>query len=134
MASPNVTNSHNQSNIIVMDPSKIDNSGIFGSLGKGLKIFISGVNSLIGHSLFEELRNDHIAIHTGETPHKFFGTLNIKDADSVPVPSASIKILDSKSKPRNFRKQIAGCDIFMLDMMGNSCDYEELDYIIKSIR
>jgi len=59
-----------------MDPSKAENSGIFGSLGKGHRIFISGVNSLIGHSLFEELRNDHIAIHTGETPHKFLGSIN----------------------------------------------------------
>lgn len=60
-----------------MDGSKIgDNSGIFGSLGKGQRIFINSINSLIGHSIFEELRNDHIAIHTGEAPHKFFGTIS----------------------------------------------------------
>jgi hypothetical protein len=41
----------------------------------------------MGHSLFEELRNDHVAIHTGETPHKFFGTINQKEIDNVPVPS-----------------------------------------------
>ena len=28
----------------------------------GHRIFISGANSLLGHTLFDELRNDHIAI------------------------------------------------------------------------
>lgn len=72
----NIVNNSNSSHVIVVDGSKIDNSGIFGNLGKGHRIFINGINSLIGHSIFEELRNDHIAIHTGETPHRFFGTIN----------------------------------------------------------
>ena len=72
-----------------------------------LKFFVSNVNSLIGHSLFEELRNDHIAIHSGETPHKFFGTVNHKDSLTVPVPSSFIKVLNSKTKPHTFKKQIS---------------------------
>jgi hypothetical protein len=28
----------------------------------GIRVFLSGANSLLGHSVFEELRNDHIAI------------------------------------------------------------------------
>ena len=40
------------------------------------RIFISGANSLLGHSLFEELRNDHIAIQSdsNEEEHKFYVT------------------------------------------------------------
>lgn len=68
------------------------------------RIFLSGCNSLIGHSLFEELRNDHIAIHDeSQVAHKFFGTLNRND-EETPAPSASVKLLDSKKKPRNFKK------------------------------
>lgn len=62
------------------------------------------MNSLLGHSLFEELRNDHIAIHTGDIANKFFGTINEKDSSIVPVPSSSIKVLDYKTKPRTFKK------------------------------
>ncbi len=134
MASVGFSNSINQSNIVVLEGSKAENSGIFGSLGKGQRVFISGVNSLVGHSLFEELRNDHIAIHTGETPHKFFGTVNAREAESVPVPSGSIKILNCKSKPRTFRKQVARCNLFILDLMANGCDLEEAEYIIKSLK
>ena len=98
-----VTNNSGNSHIVILDASKAENSGIFGSTnGKGHRIFINSVNSLLGHSIFEELRNDHIAIHTGETPHKFFGTVNQKE--SIPLPSSSIKILNSKTKPRTFKK------------------------------
>lgn len=53
-----------------------EESGIFGSGIAGKKIFINGINTLIGHSVFEELRNDHIAIHTGDIPNLFYGTIN----------------------------------------------------------
>lgn len=81
------------------------------------RIFISGVNSLLGHSLFEELRNDHLAIHTGEPANKFVGTVNVTELDTIPVPSSTIKILNSKSKPRAFRKQILSSDLLILDLM-----------------
>jgi hypothetical protein len=100
---------------------------------KGLRIFISGVNSLIGHSIFEELRNDHIAIHTGEIPHKFLGTVNYSELDTVPVPSSSIKVLNSKSKPRTFRKQILNSDVFILDLL-SSDNIDEAEYIIKLLK
>lgn len=91
---------------------------------------MSGINSLLGHSLFEELRNDHIAIHTGETPHKFYGTVNEKDKDTVPIPSDSIKILSSKNKPRTFKKLLSQCDVLLLDLT-NGPDVEETEFIIR---
>jgi len=52
-------------------------------LEQGKRIMITGINSLIGHSLFEEMRNDHIAIHSGEKPHRFLGTLSAKGNDKI---------------------------------------------------
>ena len=51
------------------------------------RIFISGVNSLIGHALFEQMRNDHEAVRNGKKCNKFSGTLIQKDAASVPSPN-----------------------------------------------
>ena len=87
----------------------------------------------MGHSLFEELRNDHIAIHTGDIPNKFFGTINEKDSQTVPVPSYSIKVLDYKMKPRTFKKQILNSDIFILDNT-NGGDMDEAEFIIKLLK
>ena len=39
------------------------------------RIFISGVNSLVGHALFEMLRNDHTSLKTGKKSNKFSGTM-----------------------------------------------------------
>lgn len=125
MASPNnVTNSNDISS--VFPPGESPQSG--------LRIFISGVNSLTGHSLFEEMRNDHIAIHSGETPHKFFGSVNEKDLQSVPVPSTTIKVLNSKTKPKSFTKLVSKCDIMILDLMAPSCDCGEAEFLIKSLK
>ena len=90
------------------------------------------MNSLIGHSLFEELRNDHIAIHTGETPNKFIGSLDPSTAESVPVPSASIRVIDSKTKPRTFRKHLLTSNIVIVDLTNSNV--EETDFIVKYLR
>ena len=39
------------------------------------RIFISGVNSLVGHALFEMMRNDHTSLRTGKKSNKFSGTM-----------------------------------------------------------
>lgn len=39
------------------------------------RIMVTGVNSLVGHSLFEQMRNDHLNIYSGKKAHKFTGTL-----------------------------------------------------------
>lgn len=103
MAATNNSITMNNSNIPSFQ-NGVDSSRQQEQINKSKKIFISGFNSLLGHSLFEELRNDHLSIHTGETPHKFIGTLNLKDENTIPVPSQSIKILNSSQKPRTFKK------------------------------
>jgi len=87
----------------------------------------------LGHSLFEELRNDHISIHTGDPPHKFCGTINFRDENIVPVPSSSIKILDNRYKPRNFKKQIQNCDTVIIDL-SNEGDLDEAEFLIKLLK
>jgi len=61
------------------------------------RILLTGVNSLVGHSLFQQMRNDDIMIKTGGKAHEFLGTLVQKDADFVPVPNDSIHILNAKT-------------------------------------
>ena len=69
------------------------------------RILITNVNGLLGHSLFESMRNDHITIYSNENeqPHRFIGTLNASNC-GTPSPSETIKILDSKAKPKTFIK------------------------------
>ena len=57
---------------------------MFGSIGKGMNIFINSINTLVGYSIFEELRNDHIAFSTDENPNQFFATLSDKSHDGAP--------------------------------------------------
>jgi len=77
-------------------------------LNKDKRIFITNVNGILGHSLFELMRNDDKAINSewGEKPHRFLGTLNTTPTGGMvtPSPSDTIKILDSTEKPKTFIK------------------------------
>ena len=90
---------------------------------------VTGVNSLVGHSLFEQMRNDHLNIHSANKAHKFTGTLIQNDKDTVPSPSASIKILDFKKKPKTFGKTVVKSDILIVDLLSGS-DLEEAEHVI----
>jgi len=63
------------------------------------RILITNVNGLLGQQLFEQTRNDHIAIHKNgaQQPHRFLGTLNQSKPGGMvtPSPSETIKILES---------------------------------------
>lgn len=94
---------------------------------------ITGVNSLIGHSLFEEMRNDHIAIHSGEKPHRFLGTKSAsKSRENIQVPSDSITVLDLKAKPKSFQKGIYLSDIIVIDMVSGT-DIEHAMHIVNTL-
>jgi hypothetical protein len=97
------------------------------------RVFISGANSLVGHSLFESMRNDHLAIHSGEKPHKFTGTIIRRDETTTPIPSDSIEILDIKKKPRTFAKNVMKSDTIIVDLLSGT-DLEEAEQIIKILR
>ena len=77
-------------------------------LKENKRILITNVNGLLGHSLFERMRNDHIAIHSEgeESAHRFLGTLNTNPTGGMlnACPSAAIKVLEPAKKPKTFCK------------------------------
>ena len=104
----------------------------------GRRYFISGANSLLGLALFDELRNDHIAIQpeAEELENKFYVTVNPRDAATVPLPSASMKVLSLKTKPKTFRKQVASCDALVVDLMSaaQAGTLDEAEAVIKAVK
>ena len=97
------------------------------------RIFISGCNSLLGHALFGQMRNDHTSLRTGKKSHKFSGTMIKKDADIVPSPNEQIKILDSTRKPKTFGKCILSADCIVIDLLSGT-DLDEAEKIIQILR
>jgi hypothetical protein len=79
------------------------------------------------------MRNDHIAIHSGGKAHKFISTLIKKDEASTPMPSAYIRVLDFKKKPKTFTKNVLMSDILIIDLQSGT-DLEEAEQIIKILR
>lgn len=88
--------------------------------------------------MFEELRNDHIAIQsdTTEFEHRFYTTLNQRDASSISLPSPSMKVLNHKTKPRTFKKKIQSCDLLIMDLMSAAMSggLDEIEQVIKMIK
>ena len=104
----------------------------------GMRVFLSGANSQLGHSIFEELRNDHIAIQNDsqEEAHRFYVTVNQKDVNSIALPSSSMKILNSRSKPKTFKKKILSCDLLVMDMLGAALSggLDDIEKVVKLIK
>ena len=94
------------------------------------KIFISGINSLVGYTLFEFLRNDDVAIVADQQPNKFVGSMI---DNGSPNPSPTVKILDLHAKPRTFLKQVCSSDIIILNLV-DSQDTEEAEFVIKQLK
>ena len=103
-----------------------------------MRYFMSGANSQLGHSIFEELRNDHIAIQNDsqEEEHRFYVTVNQKDINTIALPSTSMKILNSRTKPRTFKKKILSCDLLVMDMLGAALNgsLDDIEKVVKVIK
>ncbi|CDW80676.1 dpy-30 motif family protein [Stylonychia lemnae] len=98
---------------------------------------MNGINTLIGHSVFEEIRNDHITIYSGEQSNMFYGTINQKQiaSDSIPfAPTNTIRIIDYQNKPRSFKKIVQKCDVFIIDILTAGVDFNEIDLVVKIIK
>jgi len=107
------------------------------ALSEAKRILITNVNGLLGHELFEQMRNDHILIHQeGAEPHRFLGTLNPGCTGGMvtPSPSDTIKLLEAKSKPKTFAKQVRNADYVILDISQLGCDLEEADAVLKALK
>jgi hypothetical protein len=94
------------------------------------KFFISGINSLVGYTLFELLRNDDVAIVNDQQPNKFVGSML---DNGSPNPSPTIKPLDLQKKPRTFQKHIISCDVIILNLV-DSQDTQEAEFVIKTLK
>ena len=51
-----------------------------------------------------------------------------------PSPSDTIKILDSKAKPKTFAKQVRNADYIVLDVSQFNCNLEEAELVIKTLK
>lgn len=81
---------------------------------------MNGINSLVGHTIFEEIRNDNISVNLNEAPNLFFSSINhyLLPTNAVPEsPLGTIKILDFVSKPKAYKKAISECDTFIIDLV-----------------
>lgn len=58
---------------------------------KELRIFISNINSMLGHALVELFRNDYL---NDESYHLFIGTLDQTEKNAI--PNGVTKIIDVK--------------------------------------
>ena len=108
-------------------------------LDKNKRIFITNVNGLLGHSLFELMRNDYIKIKSDDPedkPHRFVGTLNEAQPGEVETksPAECIKIIDSKAKPKTFSKQIRAADFIVLDVSQFNCDLDEAELALSALK
>jgi hypothetical protein len=97
------------------------------------RILLTGCNSLVGHQLFQQMRNDDIMIKTGGKAHEFLGTLIQKDDGFVPMPSETIHVLNSKTAPKTFTKGVLTSDIIVIDLLSGT-DQAEAECIIKLLR
>lgn len=97
------------------------------------RILLTGCNSLVGHSLFQLLRNDDVMIKTGGKPHQFLGTQVKRDAGIVPVPQDTITLLDMVAKPKTFSKGVLTSDVLIVDLMSGT-DPAEAETVIKILR
>ena len=87
----------------------------------------------MGHSLFEQMRNDDVAIKTGARAHKFITTVVKKDEASTPMPSDTLRVLDVRKKPKTFTKNVLQSDILIVDLQSGT-DMEEAEQILKILR
>ena len=51
----------------------------------------------------------------------------------MPMPSPTIKLLNSKTKPKTFKKQLLACDIFVLNLI-NCGNFDDIEYTIKALK
>ncbi|CAI2387186.1 unnamed protein product [Moneuplotes crassus] len=85
---------------------------------KGKIYFINNVNTMVGQSLTEEIRNDHMLLDEKFT-HTILGTRC--EESTAPIPSGINKIV-KKNKTRHWKKYLINSDVMVFDMLTSSFD------------
>merc|ERR1740117_2268165 len=101
----------------------------------GKKFFISHVNSYTGRYLHEELKNAH-EVKEERAAHTFIGTLesgkhHIYTMQAPMIPEGVEKVVKME-RTRDFRESILESDVIIYDLMTD--DYDEVDYVIKTLK
>lgn len=120
-----------------MEQPATDKPAKVSELKENKRILITSVNGLLGHSLFEFMRNDHTAMTAGtDTAHRFLGTFNSSPTGGMvnASPSDAIKLLDSAGKPKTFEKQVRNADFIVLDISQFSASLEEAQRTLKALK
>jgi hypothetical protein len=79
---------------------------------RGKIYFINNANTVIGQSLTEEIRNDHLLLGDKLT-HTILGTHC--EASNAPIPSGINKVV-RKNKIRHWKKYLLNSDVMIFDM------------------
>jgi adenylate kinase len=91
-----------------------------------LRFYISSLNSFVGHSLVESLRNDHI---NDDNPHFIVGSKCKGEVNEI--PRGVFRTIDT-TKINFLAKVILDSDIIIFDL--NTCDLEEAEFAIKTLK
>lgn len=94
----------------------------------GLKFFINNINSYVGSTLYNELKNDDVIKDPIER-HLFVGTKD--NTEKNPVPQGVEAVVDY-DESRNFRKYVLDSDVVIYDLMSST--FEEADHVIKALK
>ena len=92
----------------------------------GLRFFVSNCNGVIGQSMVDEFRNDHL-----DDPLKlnmFVGTVN---ANENALPPMLMKRIIQKGKVHSLRRFLLDSDVIIYDLQ--TADLEEVEFAIKTL-
>lgn len=85
---------------------------------ESLVYFINNVNTMVGQSLTEELRNDHLLLGPSKT-HTILGTISEKENSAIP---SGINKIVKKEKIRHWKKYLLASDVIVFDLLTSSFD------------
>ena len=111
---------------IIKEPPKED---------PGKRFFLSHANTYEGMALYKELYNRDTCRDPELAAHSFIGTVN--QVEKTPrgnfqEPPTGMDQLVTFGRTKEFRETLLSCDVIVYDLMSN--DYEEVDYVIKTLK
>ena len=102
----------------------------------GKRIFLSHANTYEGQIMFKELWNKDQPLREPErAAHTFTGTVRKEEKnarDGYQEPPGGFEKFVSFSRTQEFRQALLESNVIIYDLMSN--DYEEVDYVIKTLK
>jgi hypothetical protein len=101
----------------------------------GKRFFLSHANSHEGMALFKDLYNRDKCREPELAAHTFIGTVRKSETTcngNYQEPPAEMDQIVNFGRSQEFRETLLSCDVVIYDLMSN--DYEEVDYVIKTLK